>query len=124
MRAGDTASARELLAEQEEEAAGKVAAGIGGPQAPWALGVLFAIQERTGAAMEHLRSAAERDLIPSTFFFGPPQADPRLASLRDDPRFIGILETIEETKREIRGQIESVADQLRPPLIPDDHPNQ
>lgn len=117
MRTGDTASARELLSEQEEEAAAKVAAGIGGPQAPWALGVLFAIQGRTGAAMEHLRYAADGGLIPSTLLIGPAKADPRLASLRDDPRFRGILQTIEGNRREIRERIESVADQLRPPLI-------
>jgi hypothetical protein len=117
MRAGDTASARELLAEQEEEAAAKAAAGTGGPQARWGLGVLLAIQGRADAAIEHLRSAADEGLIPSTLLIGPAKADPRLASLRNDPRFQGILETIEENRRTIRERIEPVADQLRPPLI-------
>jgi tetratricopeptide (TPR) repeat protein len=117
MRTGDTTAARQFLEEQGAEAVPDSAAGIGGPQRHWGLGILHAIQGRREEAIEHLRTAADRGLIPSTLLIGPPQTDPRLASLQDDPRFHEILQTIQETRRNIRERIEPVADQLRPPLI-------
>jgi TolB-like protein len=117
MRTGDTASAEQLMEEQEARAAAAVSAGNGGPQADWGLGILHAIQGRPDEALAHLRTAVDRGLIPSTLFIGPPQTDFRLASLRDDPRFPEILRTIQATRTNIRERIEPVADQLRPPLI-------
>ncbi|MGD8362761.1 MAG: hypothetical protein PVJ04_15140 [Gemmatimonadota bacterium] len=117
MSRGDTASAERLLEEQEEKRATAVAAGTGGPQVHWGLAVLYAIQGRREEAIEHCRIAVDRGLIPSPLLIGPPATDPRLASLRDDPRFRDILRTIEETRSRIRERVETVADQLRPPLI-------
>jgi TolB-like protein len=117
MRKGDTTAARELLQEQEATVSAAVASGNSGPEALWELGVLQAIQGQGGEAFEHLAAAVDKGLIPQPLFVGPPETDPRLASLQNDPRFQQILQTIEETRTAIRERIEVVADQLRPPTI-------
>jgi TolB-like protein len=114
MAAGDTALAREALREQEAEVSAMVRAGNSGPDALWKLGVLGVIQGRNGRALDHFSAAVDRGLIPQPLLVGPAETDPRLTSVRDHPRFLEILRTIEETRRTIRARLEPIADQLRP----------
>jgi TolB-like protein len=115
MRAGDPSEARELLREQEARVSARVAEGYGGPLAIWGMGVLQLLQGNDDEALGYLASAADEGFLPESLLLGPPETDPRLASLRDDARFQGILRQIEETRTRLRERIEQVADQLRPP---------
>ena len=115
MRAGNPSEARELLREQEARVSARVREGYGGPLAIWEMGVLQLLQGNDDEALDYLSSAVDEGFLPESLLMGPPETDPRLASLRDDPRFQGILSQIEETRTRLRERIEQVADQLRPP---------
>jgi tetratricopeptide (TPR) repeat protein len=117
MERGDTVAAREVLREQREDLSSAVAQGSRGPQAVWDLGILEAIQGLRGEAFDLFDAAVDEGLIPNSTLIGPPETDPCLVFLRDDPRFQEILDRIQETRRTVRERIEVVSDQLRPPSI-------
>ena len=115
MRTGDTAQARALLRDQEARVSANVTTGIGGPMALWEMGVLRSVLGNEDEALNYLGSAVGEGLLPQPFFLGPPETDPRLDSLREDPRFQEILDQIEEHRSRLKERIELVADQLKPP---------